>query len=161
MHRFADDIFAQHRPDPGAAIARAGIGRAARPFQLDVASLAIAVDHLAQQNGAAIAQGRGKAAELVPGIGLGQRIGALGHGVAGKERGAVGFGHVEAELGGERVVIGQQMRRLDRGRGDTGVKGVRQAGIGIVEGDMQGHGTEVGIRAAHVQFRRDGLRAGF
>mgnify|MGYP000571958149 CR=1 FL=1 len=68
---------------------------------------------------------------------------------AGAARNAVdcALWDLEAKLGGERVVVGQQMRRLDRGRGDTGVKGVRQAGIGIVEGDVQGHARDIGARS--------------
>jgi hypothetical protein len=56
-------------PQRRAAIAAAREGRRARAFQLDVATDAVAVDDLAQQDGAAIAQLRRETAELVAGIG--------------------------------------------------------------------------------------------
>ena len=79
VHRLGHDVFAQHRAQPGAPVAPAGIGRAARALELDVAAPAVAVHHLAQQHRAPVAQLRVEAAELVAGIGLRQRLGALGH----------------------------------------------------------------------------------
>jgi hypothetical protein len=44
--RLADQIFAQHRADRGAAIAIAREMRRAGALQLDVAAAAVAIDHL-------------------------------------------------------------------------------------------------------------------
>ena len=73
-----------------------------------------AVDHLAEQQRAAVAELRREAAELVARVGLRDRLGAFGHRVAGEERGAgraVERGDVEAELLGERRVEEQRLRR--------------------------------------------------
>ena len=75
------------------------------PFKGDVATLAGAVDHLAEQHCAAVAELRRKASELVAGVGLRDRLGAFGHRVAGEE-GSAGLagegGDVQTELFGKR-----------------------------------------------------------
>jgi hypothetical protein len=71
MHRFAEQIFAQHRPQHRLAIAATRKGRAPRSFQMDVAPLSLTVDHFAQKQRSAISQLRRETAELVPGIGHG------------------------------------------------------------------------------------------
>ncbi len=78
MHRFADDVFAQHRPQRGAAVAAARERRRAGALELDVAADAVLVDHLAEQDGAAVAQLRHELPELVAGIGHRDRVGAGG-----------------------------------------------------------------------------------
>jgi hypothetical protein len=80
--------LAQHRAPARLAVAAARERRAARALEGDVAAPALAVDHLAQQQRAAVAQLRREAAELVAGVGLGDRLGAGGHAVAGEQRGA-------------------------------------------------------------------------
>ena len=47
VHGLADDVFAQHRPERGAAIAAAGKRRAAGALELDVEALAPRRDLLA------------------------------------------------------------------------------------------------------------------
>src|SRR6478672_8194266 len=47
MHRFADDVFAQHRPERRATVAAPGITVSAGAFQLDVESPAIGSQVLA------------------------------------------------------------------------------------------------------------------
>ena len=84
VHGLADQHLAQHRPDRGLAVAAARERRAARALQGDVAALAGAVDHLAEQHRAAVAELRREAAELVPGIGLGDRFGAFGQDISGE-----------------------------------------------------------------------------
>ena len=61
VHRLADQRFTQHGSDGGLAVAAAREGRAPRPLERDVAPLAVAVDHLAQQQRAAVAQLRHEA----------------------------------------------------------------------------------------------------
>ena len=85
MHRLADEDLAQHRPDRRLAVAAARERRPARAFQSDVAPLAGAVDHFAEQDGAAVAELRREAAELMAGVGLRDRLGAFGHLVAGED----------------------------------------------------------------------------
>ena len=79
------DVFAQHRAEPGAPVAAARERRAAGALELDVAALAVAVDDLAEQERAAVAELGHEVAELVAGVEPGERLGALGHLVAGEE----------------------------------------------------------------------------
>src|SRR6185436_7471374 len=88
VHRLADDVFAQHRPDRGAPVAAGGERRPARSLQLDVDAVAGRGDLLAEEDRAAVAE-RGEVAELVAGVGLGDGRGALREGVAAENRGAV------------------------------------------------------------------------
>ena len=88
VHRLADQHLAQHRPDRRLAVAAARERRAARALEGDVAAPAGAVDHLAEQERAAVAELRREAAELVAGVGLRDRLGAFGQRVAGEQRGA-------------------------------------------------------------------------
>ena len=100
-HRLADDVFAQHRTQRGAAIAAAREWRRARALELDVAADAVGVDDLAEQDGAAVAELRHEMAELVAGIGHRDRVGAVGDALAGEDFGAlraVQPVRIEAEL---------------------------------------------------------------
>ncbi len=87
-HRLADDVFAQHRTERRAAVAPARKRRRARALELDVAADAVGVDHLAEQDGAAVAQLRHEMTELVAGIGHRDRVGAIGDALAGQDLGA-------------------------------------------------------------------------
>ena len=88
-HRLADDVFAQHRAERGAAVAPARERRRARALELDVAADAVGVDDFAEQDGAAVAELRHEMAELVAGIGHRDRVGAVGHAFAGEDFGAL------------------------------------------------------------------------
>ena len=141
-HRLADDVFAQHRTERGAAVAAARERRRARALELDVAADAVGVDHLAEQDGAAVAELRHEMAELVAGIGHRDRLGAVGHPVAGEDLGALGAIEqlrVEAEMPRERPVQLDQPGRGDRRRRDAGEEIRRQGRIGILEGEMHRH----------------------
>src|SRR5206468_3121854 len=81
MHGFADNVFAQHRPERRTAVASAGIRRSARPFKLDIEPRALRRNLLAQQDRPAVPQHR-KMPELVPRVGLSQRLGAFRNPVA-------------------------------------------------------------------------------
>ena len=83
-HRLADDVFAQHRPKRGAAIAAARERRPSGALELDVEARAVGGDDLAQQDGAPVAELRHEMAELVAGIGGGERRRAVGHQIAGE-----------------------------------------------------------------------------
>ena len=78
VHRLADHVLAQHRPDRGLAVAAAGERRAARALQVEVAPAPVGVDELAEQQRPAVAEPRRVAAELVAGVGLRDRRGAVG-----------------------------------------------------------------------------------
>ena len=87
-HRLADDVFAQHRTKRGTAIAPPREGRRAGSLELDVTADAVGVDHLAEQDGAAVAELRHEMTELVAGIGHRNRVGAVGDPLAGEDFGA-------------------------------------------------------------------------
>ena len=146
-HRLADDVFAQHRPERGAAVAAARERRRAGPLELDVAADAVGVDDLAEQDGAAVAELRHEMAELVAGIGHRDRIGAVGNPLAGQDLGALGALEqvgIEAEMDRQRPVQLDQARGGDRGRRHAGEKARRQRRIGVLEGEMDRHGLKIG-----------------
>ena len=107
VHRLADEIFAQHRPQRRAPVAAPRERRSARALQLDVAPLAVAVQDLAEQDGAAVAELGNEIAELMPGVGHRDRLGARRDEVAGKHRRQIvrfdPLG-VDPEFRGERLV---------------------------------------------------------
>src|SRR5258705_230519 len=81
--------------------------RAACGLELDVAAHAVLIDDLAEQHRAAIAELRHPVAELMAGIGHGQRLGPVRHPVAAEDRRPVRRiqrPRVEPELPGQRLV---------------------------------------------------------
>ncbi len=89
MHRLADDVFAQHRPERGAPVAAAREPRLPGPFQLHVEAIAGRRDLLAEQDRPAVAEDR-EVTELVAGVRLRDGPPAFGQGIAGEDRGAFG-----------------------------------------------------------------------
>ena len=85
----------------------------------------------------------------MPRIGLGQGGGAIGQCVAGEDRGVRRTGN--AKVIGQGGIPGKQAGRGHRRRVKPGEKRRGQAGKAVVEGDVQGHGTEVGGPAPPVQ----------
>ncbi len=149
MHRLADDVFAQDRPERGAAVAAAGERGRAGTLQLDVAAHAVAVDDFAEQDGTAVAELGNKVAELVARIGHRDRVGAIRQALSGKDfrpfRGLQNVG-IEPEVNRKRPVQLDQPGRGDRGRRDAGKKVCRQRRIGVLEGEMNCHGLKIGSR---------------
>ena len=148
-HRLADDVFAQHRTERGAAVAPARKRRRAGALELDVAADAVGVDHLAEQDGAAVAELRHEMTELVAGIGHRDRVRAVGNALAGEDFGslrAIQPIRIEAEMDGQRPVQFDQPRRRDRRRRDPREKIGRQRRIGVLEGEMDRHGLKIGVR---------------
>ena len=121
-HRLADNVFAQDRAERGAAVAAAGKRRRAGPLELDVAADAVRVDHLAEQDGAAVAELGNEMAELVPGIGHCNRVRAFGNAFSSENLGSLPAGEpirIETEMDRERPVQLDQPGRRD-GRGHDG-----------------------------------------
>ena len=145
-HGLADDVLAEHRPEGGQPVAAAREPRPPRPLQLDVDEPAGRRAVLAQQDGAAVAEHR-EAAELVPGVRLGDRPGA-GRQVLAREQGRGGFrrhrAEVEAEFVRQPVVQDRHPRRPHRGRLGRGEEDVRQPRVGVVE--PPAHGVVIGNR---------------
>jgi hypothetical protein len=166
-HRLAPQILRDHREQRRAAVAHARERRLARALELDVALDAVAVGQLAQQHGAAVAQLWHPVAELMPGVGLRDRIGAFGHAVAGEHLQRLvrlQLRGVEAQLAGQRRVYAQELRVAHLGRLHPGVKALRQAGVAGLEAEdvrrivtaRLGFGGGVGGRGV---AGRHGLRA--
>ena len=146
-HRLADDVFAQHRAERGAAVAAARKRRRAGALELDVAADAVGVDDFTEQDGAAVPELRHEMAELVAGIGHRDRVGALGNPLAGQDLGPLGAVEqvgIEAEMDRQRPVQLDQARGGDRGRRHPGKKARRQRRIGVLEGEMDCHGLKIG-----------------
>ena len=139
VHRLADDVLAQHRPDRGQPVAAAREGGPARALEVEVAQASVGRGQLAEQERAAVTEPRGEPAELVAGVRLGDGSGAGGDEVADQQSGAVGAAQgvgVEAEIGGERVV-----QRQEPGvGGGLGLPGQRQLPELPREAVVQGHG---------------------
>jgi hypothetical protein len=138
VHGLAHQGFAQHRPDGRLAVAAAGEGRPPRALESDVEAPALAIEDLAEQHGAAIAELRREASELVAGVGLGDRLRAFRHGVAGEQGGAGVAGErvgVESHRLGERAVEEEPARTRHGGRLPRHREAVELAGVGGVEGD--------------------------
>ena len=78
VHRLADHVLAQHRPDGGLAVAAARERRATRALQVQVATAAVGVEHLAEQQRPAVAEPGRVPTELMAGVGLRDRRRAVG-----------------------------------------------------------------------------------
>jgi hypothetical protein len=138
VHRLADDVLAQHRADGGQPVTAARQRRATGPLEVEVAQPAVGVPQLAQQQGTAVTEAV-EAAELVPGVGLRHRSGALRHRGADEQAHAVGAPQpvrVEPEADRQRFVEHQQpgVRRL------LGLPGHGQLGELAREQVVQEHG---------------------
>lgn len=120
-------------------------------LELDVAQPAVVVGHLAEQHRPAVTQSRHEAAELVPGVGLGQRLGATRHHVTGKPHGSlfgIEGGKVEAQRLGKRPVEGHQVRLTYGHRLEAFIEALGQAGI--AKGELGKHDGSTGVPAVTV-----------
>ena len=73
MHRLADHVLAQHRPNSSLAVAAASEWRAARTFEMQIANTTIWCGEFAQQQRASVAESRRVVTELMAGIRLRNR----------------------------------------------------------------------------------------
>jgi len=103
---FAEEIFAEHGAEGGAAVAVAGVGGGAWAFELEIEAGAGGGEEFAEEDGASVAES-GEVAELVTGVGLGD-----GGGGAVREVSVEGMGGEELEGGGDRG--GRRSRRKCR-----------------------------------------------
>ena len=119
-------------------------GRAARALQGDVATLAGAVDQLAEQHRAAVAELRREAAELVAGVGLRDRLGAFGQAVAGEQRGPASPASAAASRpssAASGALKNRAARRRCRFRAPGHGEALELAAVGVLEMQQtSGHG---------------------
>jgi len=104
--------------------------------ELDVAAHAVAIDHLAEKQCAAVTELGREGAKLVACVCLRQRLGAVGQRVAGERRGQGGGVEgcdVEAEFGRERMIEVQQPWRGRGGRTERCVEPLELASERVVE----------------------------
>ncbi len=98
---------------------------------------------LTEEDGAAVAELRGEAAELVAGVGHGEWFGSFGNGVSGEDGEA--FGRAE-ESGIKSEFAGQVVINRDEGRGGDGSglgfleEGFGELGVGVLEREMHVRG---------------------
>ena len=158
VHRLAHDVLAQHGAKRGAAVASARERGRAGAFQLDVITLAVLSDHLAQKVRAAIAELRHKVGKLVPGIRHRQRLRAFGDAVAREDFSGF-FRACAAQVGfQERGECGVQLDELwgsDMRGIHACMKVAGQPGIAVCKGDADG------CRSVHAYWmckRRNGTR---
>jgi hypothetical protein len=136
VHGFGDQHLAQHGTDGRLAVPSPRERRAARTLEHEVAAASESVDDLTQQQGAPVAQNRREPAELVTGVRLGERLGALGHVVAGEDGRAFGSVQrvgIESQFEGELPVEVQQARRGNAGGLPGRVEPRQVPRVGVVE----------------------------
>ena len=103
---------------------------------MDIKALAVAGDHLAKQDGAAIAQLWVVAAKLVTGVHRGQRLGALRYRIAGNGGGALRRGQpirVDAQVVSQLTIHADRPGLGHRGGRQPAVEMFRQACVAVVE----------------------------
>ena len=140
-HRFADDVLAENRAEGRPAVAAARERRSPRALQMDVASYAVAVDDLPEQEGSSVAELRHEMPELVPGISHGNWFGAFGNTVAGQHLHAFWAGQVvrvEPQRHCQSPVQLYEPGSRDRRGLDARVESGGQLRVGVVEREAEG-----------------------
>ena len=140
-HRFADDVFTENRAERRPAIAAARERRSPGALQMDVASYAVAVDDLPEQEGSPVAELRHEMPELVPGISHGDWFGAFGNPVAGEHLHAFWAGQVvriEPQPHGQAPVQLYEPGSCNGRRLDARVELRGQPRVGVVEREADG-----------------------
>ena len=138
VHGLRDQIFPQHRSQPGAAIAAARIGGAPRAFELNITADFIGAEAFAQKQGAAITELGVVVAKLMAGVNLCKRLCALRCFVAGKYLSQLFLITADdANLSGQRPVKSNQFGRWHRCCCLLAEKMCRQAAIAVVKGYLE------------------------
>ncbi len=126
-------------PSAARPVAVARERRRTGALELNVVANAVVRAQFAQQDRAAVTQLRHPIAELMTRVGHSERLGALGHAVAGQYLDALRRfepGRIEAQSLRERPVDPDQARARDRRRRQPGVEAFRQPRISIVEAEQ-------------------------
>jgi hypothetical protein len=115
---------------------------------MDIAPDAGPIDHFADQDGAAIAQLRDEIAELVAGIGHGDRVAAVRDATSSQDRYAFGGGqglNVNAKVPRQRLVQANKPWGRDSGRLHPGKEAFGQPSVAVIECNVESgkgiHGT--------------------
>jgi hypothetical protein len=140
VHRFAQDVLAQHRAHRRLAIAAARKRRPAGALELNIAALPVRVDHFAEQQRPPVAQLRHEVAKLVAGVGLCQGLRARRGVVAGENLGAdrrIERRGVQPQLLGQRVIQLDQAGRRRRRRRGRGIEARQFAGVRVIEAEAE------------------------
>ena len=147
VHGLADDILAQHRAHHGLAVSAPGERGSPGPLEMKVAAAPLYIDHLAEQQRAAVPEAGRVHAELVAGVGLGDRRDPL-RGLPGQQRDArrlPQLRRIDAQLDRQLLVEHQQLGVGRRGRRPRHGQARHLAGVGILEpeqGRRNGHAFE-------------------
>jgi hypothetical protein len=148
VHGFADDILAQHRAYHGLAVSAPGKRGPPGPLEMKVAAAPLYIDHLAEQQRAAVPEAGRVHAELVAGVGLGDRREPL-RGLSDQQsdaRGLPQLRRIGAQLDRQLFVEHQQFGVGRRGRHPRHGKARHLAGVGILEPEQSrrdGHAFEI------------------
>ena len=149
MHGLADDVLAQHRAQHGLAVAAPGEPGAPGPLEMEVAAAPPGIDHLAEQQRAAVPEAGGVHAELMAGVGLRDRrnpLGDLPH-QQGNARRLSQRRRVDAQIGRQLLVEWRRLRgRAPRPLSTRPGKAGHRASIGVFEPEhirRDGHAFEV------------------
>ena len=107
VHRLADDVLAQHRPDRGQTVAASRERRGSRTLEVKVTNRPVRAGDLAEQQRASVTQTRDEPAELVSGVGLRNRRGTVRHQGPDQEPQSVGALQpdcVQTQVGGQPLI---------------------------------------------------------
>ena len=134
------NIFTQHRPEAARPSPLRENGVGPEPLSLNISAMSVAVDYLAQEQRPAVAKLRREAAELVAGVGLGQRHRALGVSLPAKIRAPCSESRASASSPNSSAK--SRLSLTNAGRATCAASGhveaLELARIGIVEGEFSG-----------------------
>ena len=136
MHRLADHVLAQHRADGCLPITTSRERRATRALQVHVATAALNVKHLAEQERPTIAQSWREPTELMAGVRLRHRRRPAGSRVADENGDTVRCSQrigIDTELCGQLLVEHQQPGRRRRRGLPRLVQAAQVTNKGVVE----------------------------
>jgi hypothetical protein len=135
MHRLADEVLPQHRPQRGAAIAVAREGREACALQLKVAENTVVPSEFSEKNCAPVTQLRHEGPELVPCIGHRDRVCIVWQLITGEHGRCFTLDEVrfQSKIFGQAFVENDELRVRDDCWISSRVEPARQGGIAVLE----------------------------